>query len=81
MPMHETAATGIKILASLQLNRRQVMTIAVSLGLGLGISMVPDVLQKSPLIIQNIFNSAPATSGITAMILSFVLSKYSSEPA
>ena len=75
------AATGIKILASLQLNRRQVMTIAVSLGLGLGISMVPDVLQRSPLIIQNIFNSAPATSGITAMVLSFVLSKYSSEPA
>ena len=75
------AATGIKILASLQLDRRQVMIIAVSLGLGLGISMVPDVLERSPLIIQNIFNSAPATSGITAMILSFVLSQSSSEPS
>ena len=36
------AATGIKILAGVDLDRRKIMTIAISLGLGLGVSMVPE---------------------------------------
>ena len=38
------AATGIKILASIDLDRRKIITIAISLGLGLGVSMVPEAL-------------------------------------
>ena len=67
------AATGIKILASLKLDRRQIMVIAVSLGIGLGVSMVPDALGQTPELMRNIFSSAPATSGLSAIFLSFVL--------
>ena len=67
------AATGIKILARLELDRRQIMVIAVSLGMGLGISMVPDALGQTPDLMHNIFSSAPATSGLSAIFLSFVL--------
>ena len=67
------AATGIKILASLKLDRRQIMVIAVSLGMGLGVSMVPDALGQTPELMRNIFSSAPATSGLSAIFLSFVL--------
>mgnify|MGYP001170980876 CR=1 FL=1 len=67
------AAAGIKILTRLDLDRRQMMIIAVSLGLGLGVNMVPDVLSQTPELMQNIFNSAPATAGLTAMTLSFLI--------
>ena len=67
------AATGIKILASLDLDRRKIMTIAVSLGLGLGVSMVPEALKQSPELIQNIFKSAPATAGLSAMLMGLLL--------
>ena len=67
------AATGIKILASLDLDRRKIITIAVSLGLGLGVSMVPEALKQSPELIQNIFKSAPATAGLSAMLMSLLL--------
>ena len=67
------AATGIKILASLDLDRRKIITIAVSLGLGLGVSMVPEALAQSPELIQNIFKSAPATAGLSAMLMGLLL--------
>ena len=67
------AATGIKILASLDLDRRKIITIAVSLGLGLGVSMVPEALEQSPELIQNIFKSAPATAGLSAMLMGLLL--------
>jgi xanthine permease XanP len=67
------AAAGIKILASEYIDRRKVIIIAVSLGLGLGLALVPDVFAKTPDLVQNIFSSAAATAGITAMLLSLIL--------
>jgi xanthine permease XanP len=67
------AAAGIKILASEYIDRRKVIIIAVSLGLGLGLALVPDVFSKTPDLIQNIFSSAAATAGLTAMLLSLIL--------
>ena len=67
------AATGIKILASIDLDRRKIITIAISLGLGLGVSMVPEALAKTPELLQNIFYSAPATAGLSAMLMSLLL--------
>ncbi|WP_350595784.1 solute carrier family 23 protein, partial [Pseudoalteromonas sp. 45-MNA-CIBAN-0466] len=37
------AAAGVKILASEKINRRSLLIIAVSLGLGLGVSFVPEL--------------------------------------
>jgi len=67
------AAAGIKILASEYIDRRKVIIIAVSLGLGLGLALVPDVFAKTPQLVQNIFSSAAATAGLTAMLLSLLL--------
>jgi xanthine permease XanP len=67
------AAAGIKILASEYIDRRKVIIIAVSLGLGLGLALVPDVFAKTPDLVQNIFSSAAATAGLTAMLLSLLL--------
>lgn len=69
------AAAGVRILASLELNRREMLIIAVSFGLGLGVAMVPDVLKEMPKTIQNIFGSAVTVSGLTAIILNLCLPK------
>jgi xanthine permease XanP len=67
------AAAGIKILATENIDRRKVIIIAVSLGLGLGVALVPDVFSKTPDLVQSIFSSPAATAGLTAMLLSVIL--------
>ncbi|MGI9278742.1 MAG: uracil-xanthine permease family protein [Endozoicomonas sp.] len=67
------AASGIRILASEQLDRRQVMIIAVSIGLGLGVTIVPDVLSQMPALVKNIFGSSITTGGLTAILLTLFL--------
>ncbi len=67
------AAAGIKILATEQLDRRKVIIIAVSFGMGLGLALVPEVFSRTPELVQNIFSSAAATAGLTAILLSVVL--------
>lgn len=68
------AAAGVKILASQKLDNRSTLIIAVSLGLGLGVTMVPDVLKNiAPPEIKNVFTSGITTGGLTAIILNLVL--------
>ncbi|MBF7683195.1 purine permease [Acinetobacter sp. B5B] len=67
------AASGINILASIKLDRRALLIIAVALALGLGISQVPDFLKHMPELMRNIFSSGVATGGIAALILNIVL--------
>ncbi len=67
------AAAGIKILASEELDRRKMLIMAVSFGMGLGVSMVPGALEHTPKIIQNVFGSAITTGGLAAIILNVVM--------
>lgn len=67
------AASGINILASIRLDRRALLIIAISLALGLGIAQVPDFLKHLPELLRNILSSGVATGGITALILNLVL--------
>ena len=67
------AAAGIRILATVDLNRRNMLIMAVSFGMGLGVAMVPDVMKEMPKTIQNIFGSAVTMSGITAILLNLCL--------
>jgi len=67
------AAAGIRILASLEMDRRNMLIMAVSFGLGLGVAMVPDVLKEMPKLVQNIFGSAITTCGLSAIILNLCL--------
>ena len=67
------AAAGIKIIASSVINRRGMLIMAISLGTGLGVVFVPQILSHFPGIIQKIFGSAITTGGLTAILLNIVL--------
>ncbi|AOA57499.1 uracil-xanthine permease family protein [Acinetobacter larvae] len=67
------AASGINILAGIQLDRRALLIIAISLALGLGVAQVPQILEHLPELIRNIFSSGVATGGIAALLLNLLL--------
>ena len=72
------AAAGVNIIASMgRLGRREILIIAVSLGIGLGLAFVPEVLSHTPKAIQQIFGSAITSGGLTALILNLVLPRSS----
>ena len=72
------AAAGVNIIASMgRLGRREILIIAVSLGIGLGLAFVPEVLSHTPKAIQQIFGSAITSGGLSALILNLVLPKSS----
>lgn len=67
------AAAGIKIIASHAIDRRAMMIMALSFGLGLGVMMVPQVLDHMPEAIKQIFGSPVTTGGLTAIITNIIL--------
>ena len=73
MMFGSVAVAGIKILSSVHLNQRSSIIMATSLGLGLGVSLVPDVLAQLPPLIKSIFSSGISTGGLTALLLNIVL--------
>lgn len=64
---------GIKILHGVNLSRRNTLILIVSLGLGMGVSFVPDILENTPDLIRSVFSSGIATGGITALFLNIVI--------
>lgn len=68
------AAAGIKIIANEKLDRRRIMTIAISLGLGLGVMLVPDLLKEAPKLAQSIFGSPVTMSGVAALMITGLMS-------
>ncbi|MEM1187536.1 MAG: nucleobase:cation symporter-2 family protein [Pseudomonadota bacterium] len=75
------AAAGVKIMATEEIDRRKVIIIAVSFGLGLGLALVPEVFSRTPPMVQNIFSSAAATAGLTAITLSLLIPEPESDRA
>jgi len=75
------AVGGIKILASEPIDRRKSLIIATSLGAGLGVLMVPDVLGGLPDMIKNTLSSSVTMAGFTAIIMSLVLPEKTEEVA
>lgn len=67
------AASGINILAGIELDRRALLIIAVSLALGLGVSQVPEFLAHMPAALRNVLESGVATGGICALLLNWFL--------
>ncbi|MGO3300720.1 MAG: uracil-xanthine permease family protein [Pseudoalteromonas sp.] len=67
------AAAGIKILSSEKINRRSLLIMAVSFGLGLGVSFVPEIFTNAPKLITAIFGSAVTVSGMTAIVMMLIL--------
>ncbi len=66
-------AAGIRIMTQAPLGRREMLIIAISLGIGLGIEAVPEVLKQFPQVVGNIFGHAVTSGGIVAMLLNFLM--------
>lgn len=67
------AAAGINILAGIQLDRRALLIISVSLALGLGFSQVPEFLAHLPAGLRSVLESGVATGGICALLMNWFL--------
>ncbi len=70
------ASSGLVVLHKLELNRRNLLIIAVSLGLGVGLNAVPDTLGILPDALRLIFaETGVATATIVSIILDQLLPK------
>jgi xanthine permease XanP len=67
------AVAGIKILSCVNLTKRNSIILAISLGLGLGVTFVPEILGGMPTLVQSLFSSGISTGGITALLLNIIL--------
>ncbi len=72
------AAAGIRIIASNAIDRRAMLIMAISFGMGLGVMFAPralDVLvqQGMPNVMKEIFKSAITTGGLTAILCNIAL--------
>jgi xanthine permease XanP len=67
------AVAGIRILATEEIDRRKVYIMAVSFGLGLGVTLVPDATQNMPTFIQQVVATPITLAGLTAIILSLAI--------
>jgi xanthine permease XanP len=67
------AASGVKILAGVPMNRRNVVILATSLGVGLGVTFVPEITQALPSMARNALSSGIATGGMSALLMNIVL--------
>ena len=67
------AASGIRILSRVPLNRRNAIILAISLGLGLGVTFVPEILDALPALVKSALSSGIAIGGLSALVLNIVL--------
>ncbi|MEN0108459.1 MAG: nucleobase:cation symporter-2 family protein, partial [Pseudomonas sp.] len=75
------AAAGVRILAQSPLDRRSMLIMAASFGVGLGIAAQPTLLHLMPKLVQNLFDSAITSGGLTAIVLNLVLPEEKSAQA
>ncbi|WP_084141443.1 uracil-xanthine permease family protein [Corynebacterium sputi] len=70
------AATGLRILSTEEMNRRNMLILAVSLGLGIGFSMSPpEVFQQMPQDLALLLTSGIVPAMFASMILNLILPK------
>ena len=67
------AASGIQTLSSVKLTNKNLLVIATSIGLGLGVTFRPEILAGLPEGIKMIFSSGISTGTIAALILNLIL--------
>jgi len=67
------AASGVRIIASQNINRKAILVLAVSFACGLGVELVPNILSQMPATISGIFSSGITTGGVVAIIANVVI--------
>lgn len=67
------AASGVRIIASQNIDRKAVLVLAVSFACGLGVELAPDILVQMPSWVKNIFSSGITTGGLVAIVANIVI--------
>ena len=67
------AAAGLNVLTEVNMNRRNMVIIAVSLAAGLGLNLVPTAVQYLPGVVKTLATSAVAPTALVAIVLNLVL--------
>ncbi|KEO51489.1 xanthine permease [Thioclava pacifica DSM 10166] len=67
------AVAGIRIIASEPIDMRRVYIMAVSFGLGLGVTLVPDATQHLPVLLKQVVATPITLSGLSAILLSLLI--------
>lgn len=67
------AAQGIKTLASIELGDRELLIVSISLALGIGVTVRPDMLASLPSALQMILSSGISTGTLAALLLNVLL--------
>lgn len=67
------AAAGLNMLTEVNMNRRNMVIIAVSLAAGLGLNLVPSAVQYLPGVVKTLATSAVAPTALIAIVLNLVL--------
>lgn len=67
------AAAGLNVLTEVNMNRRNMVIIAVSLAAGLGLNLVPTAVQYLPGVVNTLMTSAVAPTAAVAILLNLAL--------
>jgi NCS2 family nucleobase:cation symporter-2 len=67
------ASAGLNVLSEVTLNRRNMVIIAISLAVGLGLNLVPTAVQYLPGVVKTLMTSAVAPTALCAIVLNLVL--------
>ncbi len=67
------ATAGLRILQRVQLGHRELLILAFSLGVGIGVQTVPEFLNPLPEAVRVVFSSGITTGGISAFVLNAML--------
>jgi NCS2 family nucleobase:cation symporter-2 len=67
------AAAGMNMLSTVQMSRRNMIIISVSLAVGLGLNLVPSAVQYLPGIWKTLATSAVAPTAVLAVVLNLLL--------
>ncbi len=67
------AAAGLNVLTEVNMNRRNMVIIAVSLAAGLGLNLVPSAVQYLPGVAKTLMTSAVAPTALVAIVLNLLL--------
>lgn len=73
------AAAGIRILSSTTIDRRSLLIMAASFGMGLGVNFVPELFTNAPKLVTAVLGNAVTVSGLTAIIMTLIFPKSQSE--
>ncbi len=66
-------AAGAKQFLGVPLNNRNLLILAISVGMGLGVTFRPEILSHLPEAVKSLFSSGISAGTITALFLNIVL--------